>query len=192
MSRSLLIAGVAAASLTLAACGQQAEAPSEATPMPDANAAATVPTMADEAAAPDFVTKAATSDMFEIEAAKIALERSQNAEVKAFAQMMIDQHTKATSDLKAAITESGQALTPPTALPQEMQDELKELRDASAEDFDKAYISGQVDAHQNALNLMKRYAEDGDVAALKTFATTTGAAVQQHYDKAKAMQDAMS
>lgn len=191
MNRKLLIVGAAAAALTLAACNQkQPETPAEAT-MPDANAAATVPTAANEAAAPDFVNELAQSNMFEIEAAKVALDRSTNADVKAFAKQMVEDHTKAAEALKAAIAESGQALNLPLALKDDMQAKVNDLKNASADDFNKMYISGQVDAHQNALNLLKRYAEDGDVAALKTFAVATGAVVQQHYDKAKAMQDAM-
>lgn len=191
MTRHLLIVGAAAAALTLAACNRQTETPTDATAMPDANPAATVPTPADEAAAPDFVTKAAASNMFEIQAAQLAVNRSNDDQVKAFAQQMIDDHTKAGNDLQAAIAQSGQNLTMPTALPQDMQDKLNDLQQASAEDFNRAYVTGQVDAHQATLDLLKRYAEDGDVPALKTFAANTGAVVQQHYDKAKAMQDAM-
>lgn len=192
MTRQLLIAGAAVAALALAACGQKPAETTADAAMPDANAAATVPTPANEAAAPDFVTEAAEGDMFETEAAKVALDRSKNADVKAFAQQMIDDHAKSTGDLKAAIAESGQTLTLPAALPDNLQAKLNDLKNAKAEDFDKMYVDGQVDAHQNALNLLKRYAEDGDVPALKTFATNTGAVVQTHYDKVKAMQDAMS
>lgn len=187
MSRHLLIVGAAAAALTLSACNRQQPA-TEATPMPDANPAATVPTPADEASAPDFVAKAAESDMFEIAAAKIALDRSKDPDVKAFAQQMIDAHTQSTADLKAAIAQSGQTLTLPTQIPDNLQAKLTDLQNASADDFNKMYIDGQVDAHQDALNLLQRYAEDGDVPALKTFASTTGGVVQQHFDKAKALQ----
>src|SRR5690349_10312950 len=41
-----------------------------------------------------FVKKAATTDMAEIEMAKLALEKSQNANVRQFAQHMIDEHSK--------------------------------------------------------------------------------------------------
>ena len=48
----------------------------------------------------DFVKEAATSDMLEIEAAKIA-ETKGNAEEKKFAVQMVTDHTKTSSDLKA-------------------------------------------------------------------------------------------
>lgn len=194
MHRTLLIAGAAVAALSLAACGQQTETKGAATPAqqaatPDANPAATIPTPSNEAAAPDFVAKAAASDMFEVEAAKIAQKRSQNAEVKKFAGEMITAHTKSTADLKKAIADSGQAITPPAALPADLQGKLDDLNKADA--FDKAYMDNQVDAHQAALDLLQRYAQDGDVAAIKAFAAATAPVVQQHYDQAKTIRDAL-
>src|ERR1044072_2242204 len=41
----------------------------------------------------DFITEAATSDMFEIESSKLAVERSSDAATKTFAQQMITDHT---------------------------------------------------------------------------------------------------
>lgn len=192
MTRHLLIAGAAVAALTLAACNQKpAETAAEAT-MPDANAAATVPTPADEAAAPDFVTKAASSDIYEIAAAKLALDHAKDPKVRAFAQSMIDAHTKSSEALKKAVADSAEPLTMPTALPADLQSRLDDLGKTDPAGFDKAYVDDQVAAHQDALNLMRRYAEDGDSQPLKDFASATGAVVQTHYDQAKALQDAMS
>ena len=196
MSRSVLYITAAAAALSLAACNKPATPPSAVTPAeqaatPDAHPAATIPTPSNEAAAPDFVAKAAASDMFEVQAAKIALDRSHNADVKAFAHMMTTAHTATTKQLKAAIAASGAAITPPMALPSDLQDKINDLLKASAADFDKMYISQQVDAHQAALDLMQRYAKDGDVAQIKAFAAATAPAVQEHLTKAKAIKDAM-
>ena len=187
LARALM---VVSATALIAACGQKTDETNVAQ-QPDANPTATIPTPADEAAAPDFVTKAAMSDMYEVEAAKVALARSQNAEVKKFAQMMVDDHTKSTNDLKSAIAASGLSLTPPSALDEAHAGKIQELKDEEAADFDKAYLNDQVDAHQMALDLLQRYANDGDNAQLKGFAATTAPVVQTHYDHAKQMRDAM-
>lgn len=190
MNRTLLLAGAAAMALTLSACNKKPS--DEAMGAPEANPAATIPTPADEAAAPDFVTKAAVGDMFEIESSKIALERAKNPEVRAFAQMMVDSHTRTTEDLKAAIGASGLTLTLPSVLPDDKTTALADLRAASDADFDKKYMDAQVDGHQAALNLMTRYAQDGDNAALKAAAATTAPLVQQHLDKAEAIRKGLS
>ena len=196
MSRPLLIAGAALAALSVAACNKPPKTEGAATPAeqaatPDANPAATVPTPSNEAKAPDFVAKAAASDMFEIEAAKLAQKRSANADVKKFAAMMIADHTKSTDALKKAITDSGQAITPPAALPDDLKGKLDDLTRADAKDFDKNYMDNQVDAHQAALDLLQRYAQDGDVAQIKTFAADTAPTVQKHLDTARTLRDAV-
>jgi putative membrane protein len=199
MSRSILALGaVSAIALLAAGCKPAATTPASsdaavaaASAMPDANPAATVPTPANEAAAPDFVAKAAASDMFEVSSSKIALKRSKNADVKAFAQMMIDAHTKTTAELKAAIKESGQAIEPPKVLPDNLQGKIEGLLKADIKDFDKTYMDDQVDGHKATLDLMARYAKDGDVAQIKDFATKTGPAVQQHLDHATTIRDAL-
>ena len=196
MRRQLLLAGAIA--LLAAGCSKPATTPapdSSAAPpassIPDAHPAATIPTPANEAAAPDFVQKAAAGDMFEVESSKVALKRSTNADVKAFARMMIKAHTQTTADLKAAIAKSGQSLTPPAALPDDRAKALQDLKDADAKDFDRKYLDAQVDGHQAALDLMARYAKDGDVAEIKDFAGKTAPAVQEHLDKAKSIRDAL-
>lgn len=195
MPRSILALGAVSAIALLAAGCKPAATPASDTPpasaLADANPTATVPTPADEAAAPDFVAKAAMSDMFEVESSKIALKRTKNAEVKAFAQMMIDAHTKTTAELKAAIKESGQAITPPSVLTGHPQDEIAGLLKADIKDFDKKYMDDQVDGHQATLDLMSRYAKDGDVPAIKAFAEKTAPAVQEHYTHAKSIRDAL-
>jgi putative membrane protein len=189
---------VAAAALSLAACNKPANnnPPSAVTPQekaetPDAHPAATIPTPANEAAAPDFVAKAAASDMFEIAAAKIAIAKSKNADVKAFAHMMETAHTATTKALKAAIAASGKTVPLPEALPSDLRGKIDDLNKADAASFDKTYIDQQVDGHQAALDLMQRYAKDGDVAEIKAFAADTAPHVQEHLTKAKGIQDAL-
>ena len=143
-------------------------------------------------AAPDFVQTAAVSDMFEIESSKLALKRSSNPQVQAFARMMIKDHTESTAKLKAAIASSGQSLTPPASLPEDKQTALNDLANADAKAFDKAYLDAQVDGHTKALSLLTNYGANGDTPALRQFATTVVPTVQHHLDHAKALQAALS
>lgn len=198
MKRQLYLVMTVAVALGAAACSQKsnetegAATPAEQAATPSANPAATIPTPADETSAPVLVEKAAVSDMFEIQAARLAEQRAKDPAVKSFAAMMVKDHTKSTNALKAAIDASGQTtLTLPAALPQDKQDALDDLNKTDPDAFDKAYMDGQVDAHQDALNLLQRYAEDGDVEQLKSFAAATAPVVQQHLDKAKAIRDGL-
>src|SRR3954447_10075822 len=62
----------------------------------------------------DFATKAGAAGMFEIQSSQLALSKSQNADVKAFAQKMVDDHTKAADELKTAAASQG--VTVPAAM----------------------------------------------------------------------------
>ena len=64
-------------------------------------------------------------------------------------------------------------------------DALKPLK---GKDFDKAYIDGQVSAHEDALSLMKGYADKGDTPSLKTAAGEIAPVVQKHLDMVKALK----
>src|SRR5258705_13568649 len=61
----------------------------------------------------DFIKEAAMSDMLEIEAAKIAQQKG-NADDKKFAQMMIADHTKTSSELKGMVPSETQGDVPAT------------------------------------------------------------------------------
>ncbi len=181
---------VTSALVLVVACSKQKTAnDTGVTQQPDANAVTTAPNPVSQPKAPDFVAKAAASDMFEIESSKLALKMSKNADIKDFAKMMIDAHTKSTAALKAAIMASGQAITPPAALPDDLQKKLDDLK--ASKDFDKDYVSAQVDGHQAALDLMQGYANNGDVPQIKDFATNTAPVVQDHLTKIKAIKDKM-
>ena len=187
----------AVAALAMGAChkNDQTNAPSavtneEANATPSANPDSTMLSPTDVTKAPNFVTAAAASDMFEVQSSKVALQRSTDPAVKRFAQMMIDAHTKTTATLKGLIA-GHDDLSPPTALPSDLQDKLDKLGSVSPADFDKTYLDDQVDGHQSALNVMQRYAKDGDQEPLKQFAADTAPTVQQHLDKAKALRDAL-
>lgn len=194
MNRHILIVGAAIAALSLAACGQKtdetkgAATPAEQAATPDANPAATVPTMADETKADVFAAKAADSDMFEIAAAKLAATRSTNPSVKKFAAAMEKAHTATSTELKAAIAASGATITLPTMLSSDAQGKIDDLTKADAKDFDKKYADSQVDAHQAALNLLQRYAQDGDTPAIKAFAAATAPKVQEHLNQAEGLK----
>jgi putative membrane protein len=139
-----------------------------------------------------FVTAAAISDMYEVTAGKIALQRSRSPEIKAFAQRMVNAHTQTTDELKSIIASGGIKVTPPAHVDNRRQGMLDNLRGASAADFDKRYIAQQVAAHKEADILMRGYAKSGDRAPIKAFAASTDKAVRQHLAMAEKIERALN
>jgi len=133
----------------------------------------------------DFIKEAAMSDMTEIEAGKIAQQRG-NAEDKKFAEMMVADHTKTSTELKAMVPDNLKAALP-TALDDASQKKLAKLRDAKPEDFAAEYDPMQVSAHKDAVSLFERYANGGENSKLKEWAGKTLPALKHHLEMAQAL-----
>ena len=153
-----------------------------------ASALPALPTVPNPVFGPNFVATAGTANLFEIDEAKVALKRTSDAQVKAFASMMLDIHTKSNAALQAAVEASGQNLDLPADLTDALQTKLATLNQTDAGHFDQAYMADQIDAHEGALDAMRIYARRGDVAVLKKFATDAVPVVESHLARAKALQ----
>ena len=133
---------------------------------------------------PDFVQKAAMSDMYEVQAGKLAADKGQSDVVKQFGQQMVDAHTKTTEELTGIVKSKNIKHLPPK-LDAKHQKLIDDLNSASAQAFDKTYANQQVDAHQEAVDLFKKYASSGDDADVKQFAEKTLPTIEHHLDEAK-------
>jgi putative membrane protein len=197
MKRALISAASAAMLLTGGAFAAPVDKPGHVSPAPGANSesmsaaedatAGVVGTVSAEmtSTTKGFIVAAATSDMYEVTAGKIALQRSQSAAVKDFAQQMVDAHTKTTDTLKGIIAANNIKVTPPAHVDSRRQGMLDNLRGASGADFDHRYVTQQVAAHKEADILMRGYAKDGDNKKIKAFAADTDKHVKMHLSMAQ-------
>lgn len=185
MNRLPLIALVAAASVgfALAGCAPKTTTTAEAAATP--TAAATPAEMKIDNKSASFVADAVATDMYEVQAAKLALTNTQAKNIKAFAQQMIDAHTATTAALVPLATAAN--ITPPTAIPAKYASMLDDLRNAKPADFDKKYLDQATSVHSDALGLMKDYASNGENPGIKAFAAETAPKVQMHLDTAKGL-----
>ena len=133
----------------------------------------------------EFVTKVAVSDMFEIQSSKVASQKG-NANVKAFAERMIKDHTKTSEELKGMAGKAKAKL--PTALDAEHQKKLDQLQKLTGEQFNTAYASLQVQAHEEAVKLFEAYSSGGDDAELKAWAAKTLPALKEHLQHARKLK----
>jgi len=139
--------------------------------------------------AQEYVDKAAIGDMFEIQSSQLALQKSQDDDVRDFAQMMVEDHNKSTSMIKNAVTESGANLEIPDSMDRKHEDMLKSLQQTPSGDFDEAYLNIQYDAHQEALQLHRSYANGGDDDALQNAAEMIVPVIEEHIDHLKEIMD---
>jgi putative membrane protein len=134
--------------------------------------------------AQEFVNKAAIAGMFEVESSKVAAGKVQDQSVKDFAQKMIDDH--GAGNAKLATIAGEQKLVVPTALDAGHKADLETLNNA-VDPVDAPYIQMQRDAHAEAVSLFESYAQGGDNAPLKSFATETLPTLKMHREMVEAM-----
>ena len=135
----------------------------------------------------DFVHKASEGNMFEIESSKLALIKTSAKDVKSFAEMMVTDHTQVGDQFKKALAASGSGLAPADKLDSDHQETFNSLKAAAPAVFDSLYIQAQGKAHDDAVSLFASYAENGDDAALKKFASDELPVLKKHQGKVHAL-----
>jgi putative membrane protein len=130
----------------------------------------------------------------EIAAGKMAQTKATNASVKAFAKMMVDDHTAMEKDGGALA--SRLSVTPMVAdsgLIKDAADDTKELSDKKAgKDWDEDYLESQVDAHKKVLDYIDRAMNNaGTNADLKAMLQQARPKVEAHRARAEALKDSI-
>jgi len=194
-----ILAGVAAAAL-MTACSQQqtdktaADAGAAVNAAQDATSTAVGQTSAATLGANTvggFVAGLAVSDMYELEAAKIAYSKSASADVKDLAAMITKDHTASSARLKELAPTAAPTVALPTALDERRQGLIDNLKAASAADFDKVWLTQQVAAHDEALTLLNGFDDNTEAPTLAALAKEIIPKVTAHRDEARALADAI-
>jgi putative membrane protein len=126
-----------------------------------------------------FIQQAAESNQFEIQSSQLALQKSKNAELKKFAQRMIDDHTKIADELKALLAKANIPV-PEIQLGPQDQALLAKLKNEKEAAFDRTYVMDQRKGHIQAVNLVEAYAKNGEIPALKQFASKILPTLKEH------------
>ncbi|MBU9678303.1 DUF4142 domain-containing protein [Burkholderia multivorans] len=137
----------------------------------------------------EFVDKAAMLGKTELLASQLAADRSSNAEVKAFARRMIDDHERLARELRRLGVDKGV----PVQTRMLVDPALNTLRTLSGPAFDRAYVqlAGPA-AHEEAIRTYEAEARDGHDAQLRVFAARTLPMLKNHLAAARALATAVA
>jgi putative membrane protein len=130
----------------------------------------------------EWITKAAEAGLAEVELGKLAAKQAQNAEVKEFGQRMVNDHSKANEELMKIAKAKG--VTPPAQPAKKHREMQLELAKAKGADFDKKYMTGQVEDHKEALELFEKGAKSND-PEIQQFASSKLPILQAHLQMAE-------
>lgn len=145
-------------------------------PVPDANTSA-------------FLVDATNGGMAEVQLSRIAVERSTNAAVKNFANLMINDHTSANDQMMALAAKKNVAL--PSDVSDENRKKSDELMKKSAKDFDKEYVDMMVKDHEAAVNLFERASNNVSDAEVVSFINNILPKLRSHLESVKALKKSL-
>lgn len=131
-----------------------------------------------------FLNQAAQNGHAEVEGSKLALTKATNAQVKSFAQQMVDDHTKANQELASLASSKGVEVPTEPSLAQKAK--MKLLSAADGARFDQRYADSiGVTAHQDTIKLFERASTDAKDPDVKAFAVKTLPTLQHHLQMAQ-------
>jgi putative membrane protein len=133
----------------------------------------------------DFIMEAAMGGLMEVELGRVAADKGMSAEVKQFGQRMVDDHSKANSELMSLASSKG--ITLPTALDEKHQKEVTKLSAMSGAELDRAYSKMMLSDHTKDVAAFEKQSTRGADADLKAFAAKTLPTLQEHLQMAKAL-----
>ena len=122
-----------------------------------------------------FMKNAAEAGFAEIDAGNLALQKGSSAEVKSFAQKMVDDHKKADGELQTLAASKGVKLPTEATMVAKGKAKILETRDGTG--CDPACAGNAVSAHTDA--------KDADV---KAWAAKTLPTLQHHLQEAQALE----
>src|SRR5690554_5993682 len=132
-----------------------------------------------------FVTEAASSNMFEIEAGEMAVVRGNSADVKEYGGMMVVDHGATGLEMRALVGRKGWDM-PDNLLPKHQQ-MLDRLDGKTGAEFDREFVSLMVTSHEEAVKLFSDASESNSVSDgdLKRFAGEKLPGLRHHLEEAR-------
>ncbi len=130
-----------------------------------------------------FLKEVAQGGMTEVKLGKLASEKASSADVKQFAQKMVDDHTKANDQLKEVASKENVVI--PDSLDAKHQSRIDKLSKLSGPAFDKAYVKDQLKDHQSDVKDFSAEAQNGADPNVRAFASSTLPTLQQHLELVK-------
>lgn len=132
-----------------------------------------------------FAISAAHSNWAEISTSQIALTKSNNAAVLAYARDMIAMHTQMQNELRTVAKAKG--ITVPEMPAPEQLLQGQRLAQLAGAEFDAEYSRVQLNAHRFTLGFFDAYinGNQGDDADIRALAVKGRPMIQQHRDRAR-------
>lgn len=136
-----------------------------------------------------FMETASQGNVTEVEMAKLALKKSQNPDVKAFAEKMIHDHTMLGKKMAPLMATAG--VKPSVSMNTEHQHLYNKLNGLSGAEFDKEYVEAMVKDHHTDLKDFQDEVNSTQDVHLKPVVVSGEQVIAEHTKMADALAQKM-
>jgi putative membrane protein len=138
----------------------------------------------------DFLKKAEDGNIKERNIARVVVDKSENKDVKDYAQMLVDDHTK---DLRRVVDLMNQkGMSQPKNLPEVKHEALGKLDRLSGGAFDREFLNTMVEDHKKDITDFQKEVNAAQDEDVKYYAMHTLPVLQEHLQKAQELQQKVS
>ncbi|MBO0360927.1 DUF4142 domain-containing protein [Hymenobacter sp. BT186] len=138
----------------------------------------------------EFMAKAASGGMLEVELGKAVAAKATSAEAKQFANDMVKDHTTANAELKAIAAKKN--ITLPTALGDDHQKVYRDVTEEAGVKMDQEYLKEMVKDHEEDVKEFTEASVKASDAEIKAFATKQVPILKHHLEMAQNMSAALA
>ncbi len=136
-----------------------------------------------DAADVKFVKTESAAGSAELKIAELGVKKAERADVKAYAEMLVTDHTQAHKELNALATEKGVDVS--AVIDPKHAEEFQKLEKASKADFDKEFLADMVSDHKKCVSNFEEAAKEAKNHDVKMWAEKMLPTLKAHLAKAK-------
>lgn len=133
-----------------------------------------------------FINQASAQGMAEIEASRLAHQKTESKDIKDYTIVVINDRTTANQHLAKIAKKLDLPIAPREEVISQAKSLMPQVQDG--ESFDAAYTASQVQSTEQAIEQLQQEASATDVPEIKAFAEETLPKLQQHLQMARALQ----
>lgn len=133
-----------------------------------------------------FIKMAGQDGMAEVKLATLGTQKAERADVKDFATMLVNDHTKANEELSTLAQAKGVELS--AVISPDAAEDFKALEKESGASFDKAFLAQMKSDHETCISNFEDAEKNAADSDVKSWASKTLPTLRAHLDKVKELQ----
>jgi len=134
----------------------------------------------------DFMMKATQANLVEIDTARSATQKSDNIDVREYANMIQSDHTGALANLADLMKDKN--LPQPNTLPTDAKENIARMNGLTGPEFDREFVNLMVADHEKAVEMFRDQSTTTQNPDLKKYVEVVLPKLEMHLDKAQRLQ----